>query len=57
MEEIKKYECRINQIFVSRGEIFAVTDDAVDVFRVAKGIKTVEGENSHTDSIVGIYSL
>lgn len=54
---MKKYNRRINQIFVSRGEVFAVTDDGVDVFKIIKGIKTVEGENCHTDSILRLYSL
>ena len=57
VEEIKKYDGKINQIFANKGEIFTVTDEAVDVFRVVRGIKTVEGENCHTDSIVGIYAL
>ena len=57
VEEVKKYNTRINQIFVSRGEVFAVTDEGVDVFRIIRGIKTVEGENCHTDSIIGLYSL
>ena len=34
-----------------------MTDDGVDVYRIVRGIKTVEGENCHTDSIIGIYSL
>ena len=46
-------------MYVSKksNEIFTVTDDAVDVYRILKGIKTVEGDNCHNDSIVGIYSL
>lgn len=43
VEEIKKYDGKINQIFANKGEIFTVTDEAVDVFRVVRGIKTVEG--------------
>lgn len=34
-----------------------MTDDKIDVLKVVRGIKTVEGENCHTDSIIGIYSL
>ena len=37
--------------------MFTVTDEGVDVFRIIRGIKTVEGENCHTDSIIGLYSL
>ena len=42
---------------MSRGEVFAVTDDAVEVFKIIRGIKTVEGENCHKDSILRLYSL
>lgn len=42
---------------MKKDEIFAVVDEKVEVFKVMRGIKTVEGENCHTDSIIGIYSL
>ena len=57
MEEVKKYNKRIDQAFVSRGEVFTVTDEAIDVYRIVRGIKTIEGENCHTDSIIGLYCL
>ena len=43
IEEIKKYNCKINQIFLKKDEIFSVTDDKIDVFKIVRGIKTVEG--------------
>ena len=59
IEEVKKYNCRISSLYVARksNEIFAVTDDTVDVYKILKGIKTVEGDSCHNDSIVGIYAI
>ena len=61
IEEIKKYNCKVNQLFVARNhrdsEVFAVTDDSVDVYKILRGIEAVEGDDCHTDTIIGIYSL
>lgn len=38
-------------------DLFILTDDGVDAVRLLKGIKAVEGDNCHTQSIIGMFSL
>jgi hypothetical protein len=34
-----------------------LTDEGVDAVRIIRGIKAVEGENCHTQAIIGMFSL
>lgn len=38
-------------------DLFVLTDEGVDAVRLLKGIKAVEGDNSHTQAIIGMFSL
>ena len=37
-------------------EVFICTESYIDVIKLKKGVKSGE-DNSHTDSIIGIYAL
>ncbi len=38
-------------------DLFILTDDGVDAVRLLKGIKAVEGDNCHTQSIISMFSM
>lgn len=53
-----KYDSRIISMVLIKelDEILVCTEAYVDVIKVKKGVKSGE-DNSHTDSIIGIYAL
>lgn len=59
VEEIKKFNCKIYQLNCIQGsqDLFVLTDDGVDAVKLIKGIKAVEGGNSHTQAITGMFAL
>lgn len=59
MEEIKKYNAKIYQLncIVGSQDLFILTDDGVDAVKLLKGIKAVEGGNSHTQAITAMFAL